>query len=106
LKYKHGMRVLNIVSGEKMPAYGSGGHKVDFEAWVRRARELGLGKMMGGIPGGGGGGANGEQERRVDSGMHLGGSFGNGRVEDGDGTDDDDQGGITRSRSRIAEVRA
>lgn len=106
LKYKRGMRVLNIVSGEKMPAYGSGEHKVDFEAWVRRARELGLGKMMGGISGGGGGGANGEQERRVDLGMRLGSSFGNGPIEHGDGNDDDDRGGSMRSQSRIAEVRA
>jgi len=102
LKYKRGMRVLNIVSGEKMPSYGIGENKVDFEGWVRRARELGLGKMMGGISNGVGG------ERRVDSGMHLGSSFGaasNGGVEDGDAIDGDEVGSV-RSQSRVTEISA
>ncbi len=106
LKYKRGMRVLNIVSGEKMPAYGVGEHRVDFEAWVRRARELGLGKMMAGI-----GRGVGVEERRVDSGMHLGSSFGagssnNGAVGDSDGTDAEEQMDGVRTQGRVAEVRA
>lgn len=104
LKYKRGMRVLNIVSGEKMPAYGVGEHRVDFEAWVRRARELGLGKMMGGI-----GRGVGVEERRADLGMHLNGNPGrasHGRIDVGDGTSDEEQMDSVRSQSRLAEVGA
>lgn len=106
LKYKRGMRVLNILSGEKMPAYGSGDNKVDFEGWVRRARELGLGKMMGGI-GRGLGVAVGE--RSVELGMHLRGTFDagtNGEVEYGDRVDGEDDVGSMRNQSRVAEVGA
>lgn len=115
LKYKRGMRVLNIVSGEKMPAHegGADGRKVDFEAWVRRARELGLGKMMGGIGKGDGaapGGSSSGEERRVDSGVHLGSSFGaasHGGVEDDtDGTDGHEEVGTVRSQNRVAQVGA
>jgi structural maintenance of chromosomes protein 5 len=100
LKYKRGMRVLNIVSGEKMPPYGEGGNKVDFGAWVKRARELGLGKMMGGIACGAGGSGG---ERRVDSGMHLGSSFDG--DEEVDGVDGEGVGSV-RSQSRVTEVGA
>lgn len=111
LKYKRGMRVLNIVSGEKMPAYGSGdGQKVDFDAWVRRARELGLGKIIGGISRGpigadvGAASVNGERGR-VDSGMHFA------RTTDSldggeDGLDGDGEATSVRSQSRVAEVGA
>jgi structural maintenance of chromosomes protein 5 len=95
LKYRRGMRVLNIVSGEKMPAYG-GENKVDFQAWVTRARELGLGKMTGGIAGGRSTSNGVERERRVDSGMHLGSNF--------EGNEDEE--GSVRSQSRVAEVGA
>jgi structural maintenance of chromosomes protein 5 len=107
LKYRRGMRVLNIVSGEKMPQYmasaegGRGVNRVDFEAWVRRARELGLGKMMAGIhANSNGAGASGE--RRVDSGIQLGSSFG----EDGNG--EEEVGSVTDQSqgSRVAEVGA
>jgi len=109
LTYKRGMRVLNIVSGERMPAYGVGEHKVDFEAWVMRAKELGLSKMMNRIG-------------RV-VGEDVGASFAgpsNGRVEendedeenhnddgdDEDGIEDERQLGGVNSQRRIAVVAA
>lgn len=92
LKYRRGMRVLNIVSGEKMPRDG-GDTKVDFGAWVKRAKELGLGKMMGEVTR-----VGASEERRVDSGMHLGSSF-----ED---TAGGDEVGSARRRSRVTEVGA
>lgn len=106
LKYKRGMRVLNIVSGERMPGSGSGEeHKVDFAVWVKRARELGLGKMMGGISTCNG--INGE-EMRVESGVNLGSA---GRsfdiVGSGEGDDDEDgQVASMRSQSRTTAISA
>ena len=81
LKYRRGMRVLCIVSGENMPP-AEGEHKVDFGAWVDKARALGLGR---------------KSEKRVDSGVHLGSSFGGMSDMDGD---------MRRSQSRITEVGA
>lgn len=67
LRYRRRMKVLCIVSGEKMPSEeamevegeegGAGG--VDFRAWVERARRLGMG-------------AGG---KRVDSGAYMGSDF-------------------------------
>jgi structural maintenance of chromosomes protein 5 len=109
LKYKRGMRVLNIVSGERMPAYGVGEHRVDFEAWVMKARELGLNKMMGRSGGVGGdmggtfgGSSNGgleedeeeEEEEEDDDG------------DDEDGVEDERQLGGVNSQRRIAVVAA
>lgn len=113
LKYRRGMRVLNIVSGEKMPSYSSGGEqRVDFEGWVKRARELGLGKMMGPITSRVGGGIN-SRGRRVDLGMHLvrspGFEVGSSDVEvDGHaaGFKEDEQVASVRSHGRVTEVGA
>jgi structural maintenance of chromosomes protein 5 len=94
LKYKRGMRVLNIVSGEKMPAYGVGQYKVDFEAWVMRARELGLSKMMGRI-----GGVVGED---------VGSSFAasDGAVGEDDGDDDDDDEDVIEDEQQLGSVNS
>ena len=81
LKYRRGMRVLCIVSGENMPP-AEGDSKVDFGAWVDKARALGLGRKT---------------ERRVDSGVHLGSSF-SGMGDVGSGR--------SRSQSRVTEVGA
>jgi chromosome segregation ATPase len=81
LKYRRGMRVLCIVSGENMPP-ADGESKVDFGAWVQKARALGLGRKT---------------ERRIDSGVHLGSSFG-GMSDVGNEQ--------SRSQSRITEVGA
>ena len=98
LKYRKGMRVHCIVSGENMPdASREPEKKVDFAAWVQRARELGIGIGMKGT-------------RKVDSGVHLGSSF-----EADDGVDGspapteggpDDLYGVSRSQSRVASVGA
>jgi hypothetical protein len=83
LKYRRGMRVLCIVSGENMPPAGAE-NKVDFAEWVEKARALGLWKRA---------------ERRVDSGVHLGSSFGpDGSMEMGSER--------RRSQSLTAEVGA
>jgi chromosome segregation ATPase len=85
LKYRRGMRVLCIVSGENMPPAeeaAAAENKVDFGAWVQKARALGLGRTT---------------ERSVDSGVHLGRSFGG--VSDAGG-------GRSRSQSRLTEVSA
>jgi structural maintenance of chromosomes protein 5 len=81
LKYRRGMRVLCIVSGENMPPAG-GENKVDFGAWVQKARALGLGMKT---------------EKRVDSGVHLASSFGG--MSDGGSR-------RSRSQSRITEISA
>ena len=100
LKYRSGMTVLCIVSGENMPAAGSGGveesggsSRVDFRKLVQRARELGLGNTNASRGGVGGGGV--VAGRRIDSGVAMGSSsfdsmndmYGNG---DGDGDRDGD----------------
>ena len=71
LKYRRGMTVLCIVSGENMPDAKEEGNKVDFGAFVRKARELGLAREAGA-----------EIGRRVDSGVGMGSSF-RGSVEVG-----------------------
>jgi structural maintenance of chromosomes protein 5 len=118
LKYKRGMRVLNIVSGERMPAYGVGEHRVDFEAWVMKARELGLSKMMSRIGrvvgedvvGSFGGSSNGVEDDEEDD-----DDDGDDGDDDGDdGDDGDDEDGIedeqrlsgVNSQRRIAVVAA
>lgn len=73
LKYKRGMTVLCIVSGENVPGekatfedqdqVSHPAPKMDFMAFARRARELGMA------------GAVATGERRVDSGVGLGSSF-------------------------------
>lgn len=83
LKYRRGMRVLCIVSGENMPP-AEGESKVDFGAWVEKARALGLGRKT---------------ERRVDSGVHLGSSFGG---ISGVGSERS----RSRSQSQVTEVSA
>ncbi|KAJ9615374.1 Structural maintenance of chromosomes protein 5 [Cladophialophora chaetospira] len=68
LKYRRGMTVLCIVSGENVPAArerdGDGdwqdGPKIDFRLFAKRARELGIG---------------GPTSKRIDPGMSLGRSF-------------------------------
>lgn len=68
LKYRRGMTVLCIVSGENVPAARErdadgdwqDGPKVDFRHFVKRARELGIAGPVG---------------KRIDSGMSLGRSF-------------------------------
>ncbi len=68
LKYRRGMTVLCIVSGENVPAARERGDdgewqdgpKVDFGLFVKRARELGIAGSIG---------------TRIDSGMGLGRSF-------------------------------
>ncbi|EXJ56544.1 hypothetical protein A1O7_06888 [Cladophialophora yegresii CBS 114405] len=70
LKYRRGMTVLCIVSGENVPAARERddegawheGPKVDFKLFVARARDLGIGAAAG--------------ARRIDSGMGFGQSFG------------------------------
>lgn len=101
LKYRRGMRVLNIVSGDKVPAYNGGAgeeqNKVDFAAWVRRARELGLEKMMGGL---------------ARDCLAVGGA--EERSREGRSFDDDDEevdgeeelGSVSRSQSRVMEIAA
>lgn len=72
LKYRRGMTVLCIVSGENMPAAGAqddegnwvDGPKVDFREFVKQAQQLGYGHM--GLDNG----------RRVDSDVPLGRSVG------------------------------
>ena len=76
LKYKRGMTVLCIVSGENVPADGSmyedeqrnpkPAPKIDFRLFARRARELNKAQDFAGSDGG----------RRTDSGVGLGSSFG------------------------------
>ena len=83
LKYRRGMRVLCIVSGENMPP-AEADSKVDFGAWVDKARALGLGRKT---------------ERRVDSGVHLGSSF-SGMGDGGSGPS------RSRSQSHVTEVGA
>lgn len=62
LKYKPGMTVLCIVSGENMPAAGTdGASRVDFRKLVERARDLGLNRQP--------------VSRRIDSGVAMGSSF-------------------------------
>lgn len=71
LKYRRGMTVLCIVSGENMPAAREQdeegrwveGRKVDFQAFVQKAKELGLGA---GTP---------RDGRRTDSGVGMGGTM-------------------------------
>ena len=82
VKYRRGMRVLCIVSGENMPP-AEGESKVDFGAWVEKARALGLWRRT---------------ERRIDSGVHLGSSFGP------DGGISDMGSERSRSQSRLTEV--
>jgi structural maintenance of chromosomes protein 5 len=84
LKYRRGMRVLCIVSGENMPP-AEGENKVDFGAWVEKARALGLSRKT---------------ERRIDSGVHLGSSFGP------EGGTSDMRSERSRSQSRLTEVSA
>ena len=84
LKYRRGMRVLCIVSGENMPP-AEGETKVDFGTWIDKARALGLGRKT--------------TDRRVDSGVHLRTSFG--RMSDGGSGS-----GRSRSQSRLTEVTA
>lgn len=90
LKYKPGMTVLCIVSGENMPAAGSEGEsRVDFRRLVARARELGLARQQGG--------------RRIDSGVAMGRSFsGDDMYGDGDGEEEE---GIGRPVGRMTSVR-
>jgi structural maintenance of chromosomes protein 5 len=74
LKYRKGMRVLCIVSGEIMPKTEEGQpSKVDLGRWVAKAKELGLrNRTYGG-------------ERRANSGVHFSRSFDRSGVGDGDG---------------------
>ena len=67
LRYKRGMTVLCIVSGENMPGpEPEGGDKtVDFADWCRKARELGMGM--------GEGRSHGLRGQRIDSGIAMGG---------------------------------
>ncbi|EXJ88685.1 hypothetical protein A1O1_05616 [Capronia coronata CBS 617.96] len=73
LKYRRGMTVLCIVSGENMPAARErddegnwvDGPKVDFRVFVQKAKELGMGVN------------DASEGRRVDSGIGLSGSLGN-----------------------------
>ena len=76
LIYRPGMRVLCIVSGEKMPGPKelkemqlSMGGRIDFAAWIDRKRALDA--------------AQGAAGRRVDSGVSMGSSFEGSRVEVG-----------------------
>ena len=70
LKYRRGMTVLCIVSGENMPAARErdedgdwhDGPKVDFRLFIKRAKELGIAGAAGG--------------KRIDSGVGMGRSFG------------------------------
>jgi chromosome segregation ATPase len=81
LKYRAGMTVLCIVSGENMPGVKErdGGTKMDFRKLVGRARELGLG--------------SGRVGRRIDSGVAMGSSFDDGDMY-GDGDGDGGGGGM------------
>jgi structural maintenance of chromosomes protein 5 len=90
LKYKPGMTVLCIVSGENMPAANTdGASRVDFRKLAQRARELGLDRNPAG--------------RKIDSGVAMGSSF-----EDRDmyGDGDGEEGMDRRSMSRLMSVGA
>ncbi|KAL9624698.1 MAG: hypothetical protein Q9160_001052, partial [Pyrenula sp. 1 TL-2023] len=76
LRYTNGMKVLCIVSGEKMPSpeevEGEVG-RIDFGEWIGRARALGMG--------------SGGRGKRIDSGAYFGDGNGNGNgLEDGVGS--------------------
>jgi chromosome segregation ATPase len=105
LKYRPGMTVLCIVSGENMPAAtaaaggGGGESRVDFRRLVQRARELGLGNMARG----GAGGAAVANGRRIDSGVAMGGSFDS---DDMYGNGDGEEVGVRGHRGMVTGVGA
>lgn len=94
LKYRAGMTVLCIVSGENMPGVKEreGGARMDFRMLVGRARELGLG----------GGRVAG---RRIDSGVAMGSNFDEDMYGDGDG-DGGGIGGVGAGGGRLTSVAA